>query len=51
MPLTHLDAVYYDENWQPLPQDEFAARQEKLVAGGRWIIEGNTLTGRRQGRQ
>ncbi|WP_433320224.1 topology modulation protein [Micromonospora chersina] len=41
IPLTHLDAVYYDEQWRPLPQDEFAAQQEKLVAGERWIIEGN----------
>ncbi|WP_410813249.1 topology modulation protein [Micromonospora sp. 067-2] len=40
-PLTHLDATYYDEHWNPLPQGEFAARQEKLVAGERWIIEGN----------
>ncbi|MEN3611548.1 topology modulation protein [Plantactinospora sp. ZYX-F-223] len=40
-PLTHLDAIYYDEQWNPLPQDEFAAQQEKLVAGERWVIEGN----------
>lgn len=40
-PLTHLDAVYYDVNWTPLPKDEFVAKQEKLVAGERWIIEGN----------
>lgn len=33
--------VHYDEQWRPLPQDEFAAQQEKLVAGERWIIEGN----------
>lgn len=41
LPVTHLDAIYYDENWKPLPQDEFAAKQEKLVAGERWLIEGN----------
>lgn len=41
VPLTHLDTTYYDEQWNPLPQDEFAAQQEKLVAGERWIIEGN----------
>ncbi|WP_329007651.1 topology modulation protein [Micromonospora rifamycinica] len=40
-PLTHLDAIYYDEQWNPLPQEEFAARQEKLVTGERWVIEGN----------
>ncbi|TYB38193.1 topology modulation protein [Micromonospora sp. AP08] len=40
-PLTHLDTTYYDEHWNPLPQDEFTAQQEKLVAGERWIIEGN----------
>ncbi|MDG4829261.1 topology modulation protein [Solwaraspora sp. WMMD1047] len=40
-PLTHLDAIFYDEQWNPLPQNEFAAKQEKLVAGERWIIEGN----------
>ncbi|KXK62697.1 topology modulation protein [Micromonospora rosaria] len=40
-PLTHLDALYYDEHWTPLPQDTFARLQEKLVTGERWIIEGN----------
>jgi len=41
LPITHLDAVYYDERWNPLPQEEFAARQNKLVAGERWLIDGN----------
>jgi adenylate kinase family enzyme len=41
LPLTHLDGVYYDADWNPLPQDEFAAIQRKLVSAQRWLIEGN----------
>lgn len=41
LPLTHLDAIYYDQDWNPLTQPEFAARQEKLVTEPAWIIEGN----------
>src|SRR4051794_24041963 len=40
-PLTHLDAVYYDGDWNELSQEKFAAIQERLVAERRWIIEGN----------
>lgn len=41
LPLTHLDGVYYDADWNPLPQDDFADRQRELVARPRWLIEGN----------
>jgi len=41
LPLTHLDGVYYDADWNPLPQEEFAALQRKLVAAPRWLLEGN----------
>jgi adenylate kinase family enzyme len=41
LPVVHLDAEYYDEAWQPLPQEQFAARQRELVAPPRWLIEGN----------
>ncbi|WP_375113896.1 topology modulation protein [Nonomuraea sp. MTCD27] len=40
-PLTHLDALYYDPGWNPLPQEEFAAIQQRLVAGPEWVIDGN----------
>jgi adenylate kinase family enzyme len=42
LPVTHLDAVYYDADWNALPQEEFAAIQRELItASARWIIEGN----------
>jgi adenylate kinase family enzyme len=37
----HLDALYYDKHWNPLPKDEFAALQQGLVAAPRWVIDGN----------
>lgn len=41
LPLTHLDGIYYDADWNPLSAEEFAARQRQLVARPRWTIEGN----------
>jgi adenylate kinase family enzyme len=41
IPVTHLDVVYYDHEWNKLPQEKFAAIQENLVAEPRWIIDGN----------
>lgn len=41
LPVIHLDAVYYDAEWNPLPAEDFAALQKRLVAQPRWLIEGN----------
>ena len=41
LPVTHLDAIYYDREWNPLPHREFALRQTEIAAGERWLIEGN----------
>lgn len=40
-PVTHLDVVYYDGEWNALPKEKFAALQEELVAADRWVIDGN----------
>lgn len=40
-PLTHLDTVYFDDAWNPLPMEKFEARQRELVAAPRWVIDGN----------
>lgn len=31
LPLTYLDGLYYDTDWQGLPQEEFADRQRELI--------------------
>jgi adenylate kinase family enzyme len=41
LPVVHLDALYYDGDWNPTAIDRFAALQRGLVAADRWIIEGN----------
>ncbi|MFJ1582553.1 topology modulation protein [Streptomyces sp. NPDC088197] len=40
-PVTHLDAVYFDDEWNALPAEKFAAAQRTLVAEPRWVIDGN----------
>jgi hypothetical protein len=40
-PVTHLDAVFYDDEWNELPMEKFAAAQRDLVAQPRWVIDGN----------
>jgi adenylate kinase family enzyme len=40
-PLTHLDAVYYDQTWKPLPPEQFQAAQRDLVDAPTWVIDGN----------
>jgi adenylate kinase family enzyme len=37
----HLDGAYYDEEWRPLDQEHFAARQRDLVSTSRWIADRN----------
>lgn len=41
VPVTHLDAVYFDDEWNALPMEKFAAAQRALVSEPRWVIDGN----------
>jgi adenylate kinase family enzyme len=36
-----LDSVYHQPGWVPLPREEFRDRVNAVVAGERWVIDGN----------
>jgi adenylate kinase family enzyme len=40
-PVTHLDELYYDAEWNTTAMDDFADAQRELVARPRWVIDGN----------
>ncbi|MGF1425040.1 topology modulation protein [Kitasatospora sp. LaBMicrA B282] len=40
-PVTHLDSLFYDADWNELPKEEFAEAQRRLVIEPRWVIDGN----------
>ncbi|MFE0132363.1 topology modulation protein [Streptomyces sp. NPDC059037] len=40
-PVTHLDAAFYDDEWNELPMEKFAEVQRELVAQPKWVIDGN----------
>jgi adenylate kinase family enzyme len=36
-----LDSVFHQPGWVPLPREEFRRRVAAMVAGERWVIDGN----------
>lgn len=41
LPLVHLDALYWKPGWVATAPDEWDETVRRLVAGERWIIDGN----------
>ncbi len=41
IPVTHLDALHYDSDWNRIPVNRFAALQRELAAQPRWVADGN----------
>lgn len=41
LPLVHLDVHFWTPGWVPLPDDEWAATVDRLIAADRWIMDGN----------
>lgn len=39
--LIHLDKEYWHSGWIETPKEEWAKKQEELIAGDEWIIDGN----------
>lgn len=43
LPLVHIDSLYWRDNWQVTPQDEFESAVLGEATKPCWIIEGNNL--------
>src|SRR6478672_12302851 len=41
LPLIHLDREYHLPGWVEPPEADWRARIDQLIAGDRWIIDGN----------
>lgn len=41
LPLVHLDALYWGDNWQPIPEERFDRLLQRELEKPRWIIDGN----------
>jgi len=39
-PLIEIDALLWREGWQLAPEAEFRGEHARVIAGGRWIIDG-----------
>lgn len=43
LPVFHLDRIFWRPGWTPAPEDEARPALAQIVAGERWIIDGNFL--------
>ena len=41
LPLIHLDKEFWNAGWVETPRDEWKQKQESLLAGNTWIVDGN----------
>lgn len=39
----HLDTYYWQPDWQETEQNDWLAKQQELIKGDRWIIDGNYI--------
>lgn len=43
IPVVHLDPIFWDAGWRPVPYDEPRSRLERELEGDEWIVDGNFL--------
>lgn len=41
LPLVHLDALFWRPGWVETPRPEWAETVQRVIAGDRWILDGN----------
>jgi adenylate kinase family enzyme len=41
VPYVELDAIFHQENWTPLPEEQFRRRVSAIASGDGWVIDGN----------
>jgi adenylate kinase family enzyme len=41
LPWVQLDSLYHQPNWTPLPEIEFRAVVDQVVANDAWVVDGN----------
>jgi adenylate kinase family enzyme len=46
-PVVHLDTLYWQPGWVAASWEEFRTRHDAIVAGERWVLDGNYASGGR----
>lgn len=44
VPVVHLDALFWNADWTPVPAESFAERQGAVIAQDAWVLDGNYST-------
>lgn len=44
IPVTHLDKLFWQPGWKEMESDKWVNMQADLIAGEKWIIDGNYFT-------
>ncbi len=40
LPVYHMDSLFWKENWNPVPEEEYLKTHQELIEKDKWIIEG-----------